>query len=376
MNQDELIATIVLSILAIPIIVLLFDILRVFYFVRWYHVPRADPVKVAAYRKKMEDAYFARDGADGDNPFRHVVSDEEFEASLTAFEREMDAKNGVAAGGGPTSIYGPQMSDAYLKLLRESIGVVIAPRAVILQTSHPFIAVGIKQHSNVVRDTPRRFERTYYHMFTMAFATRAEAIQSARNLRRIHNKVVGSFEHQVNPHMPAGYSYTAAHTHAMLWVGLALAESVTFGYEALVRSFTAKEKEELARDAAFGMMLFGIPKSLATGTYADFRVAIEACWLSEDVICITPEAEEIIHHLLYPRKWYLKPVFAVARYATMVILPPRIAQAYFSRRANILDHLIVGVGGGLLRFLYRLTPGWVSREIARRTANCLRRRGR
>jgi len=243
-----------------------------------------------------------------------------------------------------------------MKLLRESIGVVIAPRAVMLQVAHPFVAMGIKMHSNIKRDTPRRFEKTYFHMFTMAFGTRKDAVKSARTLRKIHNRVTGTFPHPVGRLLPQGTSYSAAHVHAMLWVGLSLAESVMFGYQTMVGSFSRAEQEQLAQDAAYGMMLFGVPKRVATGTPEDFRVAVEACWKS-DIIRVSPEAKEILEHLLYPKPVYLKPVFAIARWVTLVILPPKLAVEFFGRKPWLIEQIVVAVLGGVGRFAYRLVPG-------------------
>jgi len=221
MDQASIIAVAVTVAVVTPVAMLLFaDTLRVFWIIRNYHKPWADPAKVLEYKSRMEEAYFDRE-VGADNPFAHVVTDAEFEESIVEFGKAMNAKGAGENGGLFASL-----DESYMKLLRESIGVVIAPRAVMLQVAHPYVAMGIKMHSNIVRDTPRRFERTYYHMFTMAFGTREDAIKSARTLRRIHNRVSGKFPHPVGTLLPQGKFYTAAHTHAMLWVGLALAESV------------------------------------------------------------------------------------------------------------------------------------------------------
>ncbi|KAH9261626.1 hypothetical protein BASA81_000282 [Batrachochytrium salamandrivorans] len=336
----------------IALLVLIADMFHVFWYVRYYHVPKADPVKVANYRKRMEDAYYHRD-TEGDsslNPFAHVVTDEEFEANLVAFEEEMGKK-----GVDPNNSMFASFDDPYTRLLRESLMVVIAPRAVLFQVAHPYVAVGIKQHSNIVRDTPKRFQKTYFHMFRLSFGTRREALASARSLRRTHNRVFGKFTTKANDFMPEGHFYTANQTHALLYVGLALAESVLFGYIALVGNFSPEEREQLARDASFGLMLFGVPKSLATGTYEEFRIAIEACWQS-DILTFCDEAKEISKHLLYPTVWYLKPIFLVARYLTRVIMPEKFQKQIFGKKSNVVDQVVVSVVGGVARFVYRFFP--------------------
>ena len=145
---------------AAALAVLAADVAHVLRVVVSYHALRADPDKVRAYRERMEAAYaayakpaepgraepaFARDS------FGHLTTDEEFEANLREFERELDERGYAPEAG----MFGGK-DTPYTKLLREGVEVAIAPRAVIMQVAHPYVAVGIAQHSNVVRDTPRR----------------------------------------------------------------------------------------------------------------------------------------------------------------------------------------------------------------------------
>src|SRR4051794_1660638 len=106
-----------LSLLALALLVLLADVARTFRFVRYYHVPRADPVRVADYRRRMEAAYVDPAAAlAAGNAFARVVTDAEFEASLVEFEAEMQR-----AGRGPpsrTGLFG-SLDDAYVRVLRE-----------------------------------------------------------------------------------------------------------------------------------------------------------------------------------------------------------------------------------------------------------------
>ena len=144
------------AVLVVALVVLAFDVLHVMYVVFTYHTYRADPAKVRAYRERMEQAYRAyahgetSDASQRDS-FQHITTDEEFEANLAAFERELD-RRGYAPEAG---MFGHK-GTPYARLLRESMEIAIAPRAVIMQVMHPYVAVGIAQHSNVVRDTPRR----------------------------------------------------------------------------------------------------------------------------------------------------------------------------------------------------------------------------
>ena len=342
------------TVAAAALVTLAVDTWRVFRVVRWYHAPRAPRDKVEAYKKRMEAAYAGIDAAtdDKNNPFAHVVTDAEFEDNLRTFESELDAMGAPREAGLMASLDNP-----YCKLLRESIFVAIAPRAVVLQVAHPFVATGIRQHSNVVRDTPKRFEHTYRYMFGLAFGTRDDCLKFARRLRSIHSRVVGSFPHDVRGgEVPRGRMYTAAHTHAMLYVAIALAESVLLGYLALIGEFSPDEQAQLAKSASLGLLLFGVDKRITTGTYADLRVAVEAMWES-NLIGNSPEAEFINHHLLYPKRWLLRPIFAVARWVTLSIMHPRLAKEFFGREPTLVDHVAVSMLGGLARFLYRFVPG-------------------
>jgi len=194
-------------------------------------------------------------------------------------------------------------------------------------------------------------------MFNIAFGDRRLILSTARMLRKVHSRVTGHFPNDTRGGaLPRGQAYTAAHTHALLWVGLALAESVMLGHAMLIGAWSSDELDSLARDAALGMLLFGIPRKLATGTYDDFRVAMEACWTSP-LIGASDEAKHVLSHLLYPKKLHLVPVFAVARWVTFAILPPRMAAEFMGREPLFAEKLGASVLLGALRFLNRLTPG-------------------
>ena len=333
------------------------DVAHVLRVILRHHSLRVDPAKVAAYRERMEAAYAAyASGAPASPPapdsFGHLTTDEEFEANLADFERELDARGYAPEAG----MFGGRRTP-YTRLLREGVEVAIAPRAVIMQVAHPFVAVGIAQHSNVVRDTPDRFNKTYRYMFAIAFGDRRRVVSTARILRKLHNRVHGHFPADARGGaLPRGQAYAAAHTHALLWVGLALAESVMLGHAMLVGSWTPAELDSLARDAALGLMLFGVPRRLATGTYEDFRVAIEACWTSR-IIGASAEAEFVLKHLLYPKKLYLRPAFALARFVTRCMMPPRLAAEFLGREPSLPEKLAASAVLGALRFLNRFVPG-------------------
>ena len=82
-------------------------------------------------------------------------------------------------------------------MLRESCSFVGGGRAALLQLTHPFVANGIRIHSNLSHGVAERFFRTFKYMFGMVFGERKDAIHAAKIVRGLHDKVVGELGENV-----------------------------------------------------------------------------------------------------------------------------------------------------------------------------------
>src|ERR1700679_2989159 len=65
---------------------------------------------------------------------------------------------------------------------RESAVFLGAGRAALLQLAHPWVAVALAHHSNLLNDAISRFHCTVRVIYTMLFGTRAPAVEASKRL--------------------------------------------------------------------------------------------------------------------------------------------------------------------------------------------------
>src|ERR1700723_1931076 len=84
---------------------------------------------------------------------------------------------------------------------RESAVFLGAGRAALLQLAHPWVAVALAQHSNLLHDPVGRFHSTFRVIYTMLFGTRGQATEASKQLYRLHTGIRGE--------LPSGENYEA-----------------------------------------------------------------------------------------------------------------------------------------------------------------------
>src|SRR5882724_2425072 len=107
-----------------------------------------------------------------------IVTHDEHEAALTALAREVgDPREGIL---GPRSIAWQLGGD-----LAVFLG---GGRAALLQIAHPAVAYAVDHHSRTKTDVVGRFQRTFRHVFAMAFGELGDALVAARRVHVIHSR--------------------------------------------------------------------------------------------------------------------------------------------------------------------------------------------
>ena len=89
-------------------------------------------------------------------------------------------------------IFGPQ--SMFWRVVRHSASFMGAGRAVLLQTAHPWVANGVKQHSRTMSDPISRFRGTFTNVFTMVFGNLDQVVESSLRVHDMHRKIVGKVE--------------------------------------------------------------------------------------------------------------------------------------------------------------------------------------
>jgi uncharacterized protein (DUF2236 family) len=95
-------------------------------------------------------------------------------------------------------------------------------RALFLQTMHPLAMAGVADHSNYREDAMGRLARTSTYVGVTTYGTRTDALRSIAEVRRVHQRVVGT--------APDGRAYSANDPHLLTWVHHTLVDSFLRAY--------------------------------------------------------------------------------------------------------------------------------------------------
>ncbi len=243
------------------------------------------------------------------------VTEDAFQSLLTALaERVLDPQAGLFS---PASIT--------WKINRESALFLGAGRAALLQLAHPWVAVALQQHSDLMRNPLGRFHGTFRVVFSMIFGTRAQAFAAARHLYRLHTHIEGSLPHSI-ARFPRGSEYQALEVEALRWVFATLVESAVLAYQLVQPPLTLEERESYYRESKVMAALFGIPESGLPADWDAFE-AYNRDMTDSDTLGVNDLSRGMAHGLLrgagswvVPPRWY--------RALTAMLLPDRLRQAF------------------------------------------------
>ena len=248
-------------------------------------------------------------------------------------------------------IHGPG-SHAW-RLKRESINFVGGGRAALLQLAHPYVAHAIDQHSKTRADIQGRFHRTFVNVFAMTFGELDRAVESARRVHTVHERINGRITEDVG-RFRRGDPYHANDSAALLWVWATLIDTIICCHERFVRTVPAPELERFYLESQNFALLFGIPEQELPADYAAFRAYVDGMFESTTLEVGTPALDMSRFLLVAPRK-AVAPVMAWYRVMTAGLLPPRLRDQ-FQLRWTIADRAVFAVSSGALRQGYQLVP--------------------
>lgn len=263
-----------------------------------------------------------------------IVSREELERSIARLRDEIADP---AAG-----IYGPD--SVSWRVDREIIVFLAGGRAALLQLAHPFVAHAVDRHSQTRGDPLGRFQRTFKHVFAMAFGDLDHAIASARRVHAIHQRIYGEASD--------GTRYEANDEDALLWVHATLVDSAVLAFERVVRPLTGHERDRYLREGHRFARLFGIPDRLLPSRWADHEAYMSRMYRE---LRVTAPAREMAGFLLEPPLPLLQPAARWYRLVTTGLLPPPIRDGFgFSFRRR--DELAFRASLASVRAAYRALP--------------------
>lgn len=181
-------------------------------------------------------------------------------------------------------------------LSTRAVGLTYGQRALVVGALHPRLFVGTAQHTTHRVSPYTRLGLTARLFEAVFLGTRAEADRALAFAARRHATVEGTMSVDGGTAHPAGSRYSAADPELMWWTAAFTLDSVEAMHDAMVRRLRDREREELFEGFVRWAELFGMPRSAAPASYADFRTTFDA-WLTSGEPHLVPEARIIGRHI-------------------------------------------------------------------------------
>ena len=216
-----------------------------------------------------------------------------------------------------STLFGP--GSMMWRVNSEPVLLLGARPALLMQLAHPLVAAGVDQHSRFRKDPHGRLIATLKTISTIVYGTRAEALEAARRVNRMHSRVKGL--------APDGAPYRATDPVLLCWVFATLVESAVRVYETFVCGLTDDEREELYTESKTMARLFGVPDAVLPATMDDLRAWMQELIDSREV-AVTPLARSLARPIIRPTR--LLPWWAAIRLtpALASLLPAEIRAGY------------------------------------------------
>lgn len=226
-------------------------------------------------------------------------------------------------GDGRSGFFGP--GSVSWQVNREAAVFLGAGRAALLQLAHPWVAVALAHHSNLLNDAMGRFHGTFRVVYTMLFGTRAQAVEASLQLYRQHAAVRGQLPGAIGSHL-AGEHYRANEVAALIWVYSTLVESALLAYEFVLPPLLPGQREMFYAQSKRTAALFGIPAEALPLDWAAFTRYTSAMFDSDELgvdansLALARSVLSGAGTWVKPPRWYLA--------LTAFWMPPRLRAAF------------------------------------------------
>lgn len=223
-------------------------------------------------------------------------------------------------------------------------------RSLLLQALHPLALAGVDQHSTYREDPFGRLQRTGAFIAATTFGSEQLAQQTVDAVLRMHTRVVG--------HASDGRAYSAQDPRLLLWVHIALTDSMLRAYMDYGRDGTIDADQYVANMAvvAEAMGVADPPRSTRdlAAAFEDFRPELRV----DEVVRRT---HGFIMHAPLPLS--LKPGYTVLARAAWDSLPPWALDMLGSRhRLARLDRGLADTSLRVLKFALVASPARLAGE--------------
>ncbi|GAA3684632.1 oxygenase MpaB family protein [Arthrobacter ginkgonis] len=204
----------------------------------------------------------------------------------------------------------------------ESVTLLGAGRAILLQLAHPAVGHGVARHSVFAQDPMKRLHGTLRYIYSLTAGTPEQAAEVAAHVDAVHARVRGSAAGDGSH--PA---YDARDPELQLWVAATLHDSAMRVYDAVYPVVPEEAAEEVYRGYAVLGTALQLPEGMWPATRADFSEYWERGVAGLRVDATT---RAVAHELLHSRKvsWFLRPAMPLARLVTTGLLPEQLREPF------------------------------------------------
>lgn len=225
--------------------------------------------------------------------------------------------------------YFPRGSSVLRRVHEErAVGLLYGQRALAIGAIAPLNFIGTRLHTRAPERMFQRLAHTGKFFETVFFGSRADADRVLATVRRMHDSVHGRLPTAAGP-FAAGTPYSALDPGLMLWTIAVAADSALFFYELLVGGLSDAERDSFWSDYVTFGELFGMPRSTAPDSWAQFRAYFDERVAGADAH-LTDEARYSGEAILFriPVSTSRRPAMAVHNVIMLGSLPPRVRELY------------------------------------------------
>jgi uncharacterized protein (DUF2236 family) len=170
------------------------------------------------------------------------------------------------------------------------VGLYYGQRTTLVGALDALLYESTERHTHGKSQPWARLSRTARIMENIFFGTCEDADRELARVAAMHAQVKGRMPADSDPRI-AGKQYSAQDpTLAFRTIG-SMADSAEKIYDAFVRKMTGDERERFWQDYLVAGEMFGLRRSDAPGTYAEFRETWDA-WMEDRSLFLTPGARE------------------------------------------------------------------------------------
>lgn len=219
-----------------------------------------------------------------------------------------------AAGSGPESVLG--------RYAPESIYLLGAGRAILLQLALAPVGHGVARHSNFATNPVGRLHGTLTYIYALSNGTAAQRAKARRMVNTAHAPV----------HAPAASdgshpAYSARDPRLQLWVAATLYDSAMQIHELVLPPMDAETAERLYREYAVLGTELGMPEGFWPANRADFAEYWKRTCAQLEV---DRPVREVALELLAARNapMWVRALMPLARFMTIGLLPESVRTMY------------------------------------------------